>query len=205
MRLLSSSESESKGWSTRWKTKFPSKVRVFLWRFAQHSLPTSNLLEHRHMSTTSTCTLCSMPDSWKHSLLECNMAASVWALADNLLVEHIYYVTQPNAKSWLFNLMETLPYIQFTRVAITLWAIWTSRRKAIHEEIFQSPLSTYSFVNLYLAELQAIATPAPTAQVPAPRPSGHARWIPPPKAIPKINVDAAVSKTEMRGVASTFC
>jgi hypothetical protein len=133
------------------------------------------------------------------------MAASVWALADNLLVEHIYSVTQPNAKSWLFNLMETLPYIQFTRVAITLWAIWTSRRKAIHEEIFQSPLSTYSFVNLYLAELQAIATPAPTAQALAPRPSGHARWIPPLKAIPKINVDAAVSKTEMRGVASTFC
>jgi hypothetical protein len=65
----SSSESESRGWST-------------LWRLAQHSLPTTDLLEHRHMCTTSTCTLCGMPDSWRHYLLECNMADSVWALAD---------------------------------------------------------------------------------------------------------------------------
>jgi hypothetical protein len=43
--------------------------------------------------------------------------------------------------------------------------------------------------------------------VPAPKPSGQARWIPRPKAIPKINVDAVVSKTEMRGVAvaAAFC
>jgi hypothetical protein len=101
--------------------------------------------------------------------------------------------------------METLPHIQFTRVAITLWSIWTSRQNAIHEDIFQSSLSTHSFVNSYLSELQAIATPVKTAHVPAPKPSGQARWIPPSKVIPKINVDAAVSKTEMRGVAAALC
>jgi hypothetical protein len=65
-------------------------------------LPTANLLEHRHMSTTSTCILCSMPNSWRYSLLECNMAASVWVLVDDLMVEHIYSVTKPNAKSCFF-------------------------------------------------------------------------------------------------------
>jgi hypothetical protein len=101
------------------------------------------------MSSSTACTLCGMPmpDSCRRSLLECSMAACVWALADNLMVEHIQSVIKPNARCWLFNLMETLPHAQFTRIAITLWAIWTSRRKAIHEDIFQSPLSTHTFVN----------------------------------------------------------
>jgi hypothetical protein len=132
------------------------------------------------------------------------MAACVWAIADNLMVEHIQSVIEPNARCWLFNLMETLPHAKFTRVAITLWAIWTSRRKAIHVNIFQSPLSTHTFVNSYLAELQEIAKPMKTTQVHAPRAPGQARWIPPPHMNPKINVDASVIKTESRGPAAAF-
>jgi hypothetical protein len=36
-----------------------------------------------------------------------------------------------------------------------MWAIWYARRETIHENIFQSPLSTHSFINKYIAELQA--------------------------------------------------
>jgi hypothetical protein len=57
-----------------------------------------------------------------------------------------------NAKHWLFFMMETLPHDQFTRMCVTLWVIWSSRRKAIHEEIFQSPISTNGFINTYLEE-----------------------------------------------------
>jgi hypothetical protein len=71
------------------------------------------------------------------------MAKSVWALSDELMVEHMMAVGEPNAKNWLFNLLESLPQDQFTRMTVTLWAIWTARRKAIHEDIFQSPLSTH--------------------------------------------------------------
>jgi hypothetical protein len=52
----------------------PSKVKVFLWRLAQQSLPSTDLLHHRNMSTTSTCNICGMQDSWRHSLLDCQMA-----------------------------------------------------------------------------------------------------------------------------------
>jgi hypothetical protein len=33
---------------------------------------------------------------------------------------------------------------------VTLWVIWFARRKAIHEEVFQSPLSTHAFVEAFL-------------------------------------------------------
>jgi len=100
------------------------------------------------------------------------MAASVWALSDEVMVEHMMSIGEPNAKNWLFSLIESLPHEQFTRLTITLWAIWTARRKAIHEEIFQSPLSTHGFINSYLEELKSIAKPSsgtPVHAVPVPR------------------------------------
>jgi hypothetical protein len=79
------------------------------------------------MATSSRCSLCGAEDSWKHSLIECNMANSVWALSDSMMVEHMTAYDEPNAKHWLFWMMETLPHDQFTRLTVMLWAIWTAR------------------------------------------------------------------------------
>jgi hypothetical protein len=84
------------------------------------------------------------------------MARSTWVLSDPLLLEHVEAMNEPVAKNWLFGLMDSLSHEQFTRLTVTLWAIWTARRKAIHEEIFQSPFSTNTFINLYLDELRQI-------------------------------------------------
>jgi hypothetical protein len=91
----SSPKVEVKGWTTLWKTAIPYKLRVFLWRLAQQSLPTSYLLQHHHVSTTtSTCSLCGVIDSWRHSLLESDMARSIWALSDVSMVEHMEATTE---------------------------------------------------------------------------------------------------------------
>jgi hypothetical protein len=91
-------------------------------------------------------------------------------------------------------MMETVPHDEFTRISVTLWAIWTARRKAIHEDIFQSPLSTHGFVTSFLDELKTLdagkSQPNNRVQV---QPQGvQRRWIPPASSMPKINVDAAV-------------
>jgi hypothetical protein len=72
-----------------------------------------------------------------------------------------------------------------------MWAIWYARRKAIYKNIFQSPLSTHSFINKYIVELQA-AKPnqAVKPQVQSQRP----QWLPPPAGCMKVNVDVAISK-----------
>jgi len=56
--------SQEKEWSELWKIKVPSKIRVFLWRLARYSIPTSDVRHHRIME----------------ALLECNLARCVWAL-----------------------------------------------------------------------------------------------------------------------------
>jgi hypothetical protein len=86
-------------------------------------------------------------------LIDCTMARCVWALADGELTEHMSQVQEPRAWDWLFTMFESVPHEQLTRMCVTTWAIWHARRKAIHEGLFQSPLSTHLFVENFLAEL----------------------------------------------------
>jgi hypothetical protein len=53
----------------------------------------------------------------------------------------------------LAAIFKTLPHNEVTRVVVTLWAIWYERRKAIHEESFQSPLSTNNFIKKIIFNL----------------------------------------------------
>ena len=85
----------------------------------------------------------------------------------------------------------SLPQDDLVRVVVTLWAIWYARRKAIHEQNFQSPLSTHCFVSRFIAELGLVKPLQKTTQV---RRDQHPKWIPPPSGLTKINVDAATSK-----------
>jgi hypothetical protein len=139
-----------------WSVKVLSKVRNFLWRLACHSLPTADVRHHRHMAEASVCTLCGSEDSWKHSLLECNMARCVWALEGEEMLELLQSFQLSDAKSWLAEMLNTLSHSQRTCVVVILWAIWHARRKAIHEEIYQSPLSTKCFVDRYIEDLASM-------------------------------------------------
>jgi hypothetical protein len=121
------------------------------------------------------------------------MARSVWALSNEEMVERITMNENPDARQWLFYMIDSMPHDQFVKTAVTLWAIWTTRRKAIHEEIFQSPVSTFGFINQFLSELQSLEKPR-TLQVDSRKVSMVRIWKPPPPGLAKINVDASVSR-----------
>jgi hypothetical protein len=90
--------------------------------------------------------------------------------------------------------VDSLSHDQFTQLSVTFVAIWTARRKAIHEDIVQSPLPTHGFINFYLEELRQLAKPVSTVTRSGNHMQVHDKWIPPPSNLNKINVDAAVSK-----------
>jgi hypothetical protein len=109
---------------------------------------------------------------------------------------------EPNAKSWIFSMMESLPSDDFVMVLVTLRAIWTARRKAIYEGQFQSPLSTHFLVKKFLDDLSLIPRPPiVVTQVPAPRTSCP-RWIPPSDGLIKANVDGVKSRSLSTGSAA---
>ena len=127
---------EKKGWSSIWSMQVPSKLKVFTWRLAQHSLPTGDVLHHRNMASTHVCALCGVEDSWRHSLLDCTMARSVWALSKEELVEHMCANREDSAKGWLFTMSESVLSEDFTELIVTMWAIWWTRRRSIHDNEF---------------------------------------------------------------------
>ena len=80
------------------------------------------------------------------------------ALTEEEVTHKIMTNTEPNAKQWLFTLMELLPHDKFVNMSVTLWAIWYAGRKAIHEGVFQSPQATHPFVQRFVEELGLLAT-----------------------------------------------
>lgn len=91
-----------------------------------------------------------------------------------------------------FGVLESLPQTDMLRVVVTLWAIRYARRKAIHEDSFQSPFSTHCFINKFIEDMEVIKPADAKAQAPQRPP---ARWIPPPEGLVKIDVDAAMAKS----------
>jgi hypothetical protein len=93
----------------------------------------------------------------------------------------------------------------FTSMVITMWAIWHARRKLILEEVHQSPLATYQFVQIYLSEMKTSKGEKKAKLAGARRPVAVAQWCPPPMGYCKINVDGAVAKTANRGAVGAVC
>jgi hypothetical protein len=187
---------EEKSWTDLWKVKVPSKLKVFLWRLARQSLPTADVFNHRNMATHSTCVVCGERDSWRHSLVECHQARSVWALAPEDLRDYVINLQEPHARAWLASVFKDLTKEESTRVVVTLWALWYARRTIIHEGEYQSPLSTHCFVERFLNDLNILSserTVNPPSKVVGPK------WIAPPEGWSKINVDAAMSKNSGHG------
>jgi hypothetical protein len=135
------------------------------------------------------------------------MASSTWALMDEELVEHLTTNNCANAKDWLFFLLETLSHEDFVRATVTVWAIWTARRKAIHEQIFQSPLSIVGFSRSFLADLKlALDVPSnTTVRSRKQNAKAQRQWSAPPPGVCKVNVDAALSKTKFAGAVDAVC
>jgi hypothetical protein len=73
----SDKRAQEKEWSDIWRIKVPSKIPVFLWCLVRQSIPTGDVRHCRNMALDGTCTLCGGLDSWRHALLECNLAKCI--------------------------------------------------------------------------------------------------------------------------------
>lgn len=89
---------------------------------------------------------------------------------------------------------------------VTLWVIWTTRSKGIHDDIFQSPFQTHEFVTRYIKELDELNNlEAPRTTNSTASPASVNIWKFPPSGCANINVDGGVSRSESTGIVVAFC
>jgi ribonuclease HI len=103
-----------------------------------------------------------------------------------------------------------------------MWAIWWARRRAIHDEQFQSPLSTSCFITKYLQDLESVPRAKlstargvhvrqkelhviPTIPQAPTAPDGRLQWLPPGAGYVKFNVDGGLSRNGKMGAAAVIC
>ena len=70
------------------------------------------------------------------------MSKCVWVLIDEDLTGVMAAERSDDPKEWLFALSEKLTQGDFIKVLVSLWAIWWARRRALHDNVFQSPFNT---------------------------------------------------------------
>lgn len=88
---------------------------------------------------------------------------------------------------WLSFMRETLSTKDFQKLLVVCWAIWGARRKALHEDVFQNPLSTYGFVSKFLNDMELTRFgEGNEAASPIKSKQSIPKWIAPPDEIFKI-------------------
>jgi ribonuclease HI len=132
------------------------------------------------------------------------MTHCVWALGDEEILEHVISKRSDDARLWLFWLFDTMNQHDLARILITMWAIWWARRRAIHDDEFQSPLLMMCFVNRYLQDLEIATTRVSNGHTQSVHPRVR-RWIPPGEEAAKINVDGAISRQGTMGASAAIC
>ena len=106
-----------------------------------------------------------------------------------------------DARLWLFLLFETTSQHDRACILVTLWSIWWARRRAIHDNEFQSAMTTWCFNNRYLEDLEIASARQPNAL--NARPAQHVpRWLSPVGSAAKFNVDVGLSR---HGAAAVIC
>lgn len=184
--------------------KIPAKLKNFACRPSHNSIPTEGFRFQWHMTDSNVCSICNATvDSWKHALIDCQIAKCVRAMVGEELVEHMVTITSDDAHLQLVELQSTTSEEQFVKAIVALWSICWVRRKAIHEQQYQSPHSTLCFTNSYLPDLALILE---KQHVIRPVVSMHQvqKWVPPESSWVKVNVDAAISRNLDKGALAVI-
>lgn len=110
----------------------------------------------RHMALSILYPICNVAnDTWRHALLDCNMAKIIWALWGDDVMVPMNVDETPDVKTMVVQVFNTLPNDKFVEVLVTLWAIWWAHCKAIHEQEFQSPFKRHIHVKVSIRCLKS--------------------------------------------------
>ncbi|KAH1031812.1 hypothetical protein J1N35_043986 [Gossypium stocksii] len=124
-------------------------------------------------------------ESSTHVVRDCSFALQVWFKLNYLWSNSVAVMCFTDWLNWLF---ENSASDRKDEIAITIWALWFSRNKFVHEQKMQSIEELVTFIRGFGREFRGISS-----ILQHPRPRDLNKWVPTPPNWVKINVDTGFS------------
>ncbi|KAL4606836.1 hypothetical protein ACB092_09G132900 [Castanea dentata] len=152
-------------WKGIWQLWVPNKIKHFVWRICNNTLPTMVNLHRRHIVPNMSCALCNdLPEDTLHAVWSCRVISGVWFTLE------CFRQSVPSQPSSFNELLSRFMFCQEefrTKILVTIVWFLRNRRNAI---LFGRPA--------------LLLVP--------PRPPPMQQWRPPEPYCYKVNFDAAV-------------
>uniref|UniRef100_A0A803NHT6 Reverse transcriptase domain-containing protein n=1 Tax=Cannabis sativa TaxID=3483 RepID=A0A803NHT6_CANSA len=147
------SDLHSSWWKTFWHLSLPSKIKIFAWKVMHNAISTAAALHKRKVIDSATCSMCNcIWESIGHTLFSCKHAKSVWT--NTAFCLDFRQAQQMFNGDYLFHLSMLHSQQDFELMICTMWAIWTSRNKALHGSSVLDGKHTATFAKEYLEKIK---------------------------------------------------
>uniref|UniRef100_A0A803QS43 Reverse transcriptase zinc-binding domain-containing protein n=1 Tax=Cannabis sativa TaxID=3483 RepID=A0A803QS43_CANSA len=165
------SDLHSSWWKTFWHLSLPSKIKIFAWKVMHNAIPTLRCITQ----------------------VKSNRFCSVFAVYLRLGIYRacpfLLQAQQMFNGDYLFHLSKLFSQQDFELLICTMWAIWTSRNKALHGSSVQNGKDTATFAKGYVDKVRVHSA----------KPHQHATKSPGP-------FSAAVHSSNVQELpAATYC
>ncbi|KAK6162001.1 hypothetical protein DH2020_001842 [Rehmannia glutinosa] len=181
-----SSSCKNTAWKQMWKLRIIPKVKHFLWRACNESLPTKNGLARRGLQIDTVCELCGEAnESTTHLFLECQATLPIWYLSTLRL--DLRNQAYGSFKNFLWTMLhkQSVEYVEM--LSLIAWRIWLARNKWCMEKKKFDIIRILDGAQLMLMEMHKTSKSSKSES----RAAARTRWTPPPIGILKMNSDVA--------------
>ena len=142
-------------WKGIWSSIIPPKIKSFIWRACNDSLPTRTKLFDRKISNSFSCALCNdEAETNSHLFLECSFTQSLW------MQTHFWNGLQLPQQINFIDVVEVvlkiLNSLDFDTLCIACWMIWNYRNKLIFENKTPSSKDLWARAEAYRLEFMEV-------------------------------------------------
>lgn len=136
-----------------WKLKVSLKIKFFLWKIIQDSLPTKKRLEMSYVFLPLKCVFCNFhSEDTSHLFANCPFCSDVFEIltADNIIHAIPQKIEDTCFNNYLFFLLSSISCQDLQITAIFWWLIWYARDSITFREESFSPHKVCEIVKVLL-------------------------------------------------------
>ena len=184
-------------WARLWRAVATPRAKNLCWRACRDALPTCVKLFQRGVEVDAHCPVCGAGyETPSHIFLDCEFAMDFWRKSPFRL--NTFSRDHGDFGAWCHNFLRVLDAEQSGLLITLIWGLWTLRNRWVFEKKREKVgTSLERLVGSWRGYLAAMEEQKGQNHE---KKAGTSVWLPPPKDVLKVNVDAAIGGDRKRGI-----